>query len=113
MLPVRWLADDNFYADTDAYMPVPDPDLEGLPILEWEMAPGDAVAFDFRMLHGARGNTTEHRRRAFSVRFVGDDARYVSRPGPTSPPFPGHNMSDGDSLREDWFPTIYEKAPRG
>jgi ectoine hydroxylase-related dioxygenase (phytanoyl-CoA dioxygenase family) len=113
VLPVRWLADDNFYGDTDAYMPVPDPDLEDLPILEWEMAPGDAVAFDFRILHGARGNTTEHRRRAFSVRFVGDDARYMSRPGPTSPPFPGHNMSDGDSLREDWFPTIYEKAPRG
>ncbi|MGB0844081.1 MAG: phytanoyl-CoA dioxygenase, partial [Alphaproteobacteria bacterium] len=29
------------------------------------------------------------------------------RPGKTSPPFPGHDMTAGDRLREDWFPTIY------
>ena len=38
--------------------------------------------------------------------MVGDDARYVSRPGPTSPPFPDHGMSDGDVLRADWFPYL-------
>jgi ectoine hydroxylase-related dioxygenase (phytanoyl-CoA dioxygenase family) len=52
----------------------------------------DAVAFNFRTLHGARGNTTANRRRAFSLRLVGEDARYVERPGRTSPPFPGHGM---------------------
>ena len=46
------------------------------------------------------------RRRAFSLRRVGEDARYTERPGPTSPPFPGHGMQAGDRLREDWFPVL-------
>jgi ectoine hydroxylase-related dioxygenase (phytanoyl-CoA dioxygenase family) len=108
VLPTRWLSNDSFYPDTDVYMPVPDPDNdETYRILEWDMEPGDAVAFNFRTLHGARGNNTSSRRRAFSLRLLGDDARYISRPGPTSPPFPDHQMSDGDKLREDWFPVIY------
>ncbi|MGB7243284.1 MAG: phytanoyl-CoA dioxygenase family protein [Sulfitobacter sp.] len=107
VLPTRWLAEDNFYPETDAYMPVPDPDAEGMPIVEFAMEPGDAVAFHYGILHGARGNDTPMRRRAFSLRLVGDDARYVVRPGPTSPPFPGHNMSAGDKLRQDWFPTLF------
>ena len=105
--PRRWLADTAFYPDPDAYMPVPDPDAEGMEVVEWAMQPGDAVAFDFRTLHGARGNETATRRRAFSLRFVGDDARYVERPGPTSPPFPGHGMKPGERLREDWFPVVH------
>jgi ectoine hydroxylase-related dioxygenase (phytanoyl-CoA dioxygenase family) len=71
------------------------------------MEPGDAVAFDFKTLHGARGNLSDTRRRAFSLRLVGDDARYITRAGPTSPPFPGHGMADGQQLRGDWFPVIY------
>jgi ectoine hydroxylase-related dioxygenase (phytanoyl-CoA dioxygenase family) len=78
-------------------------------VLEWPMAPGDAVAFDFRVLHGARGNDSAIRRRAFSVRLVGDDARYVTRPGRTSPPFPGHGMRAGDRLRADWFPILLDR----
>lgn len=109
VLPKRWLADTSFYPEPDAYMPVPDPDAQGMDIREWEMEPGDAVAFHFRTLHGARGNDQTTRRRAFSLRLVGDDARYVERPGPTSPPFPGHGMQPGDRLREDWFPPIWQK----
>ena len=108
VLPTRWLNEDKFYKDTVKYMPVPDPDAEGMKVLEWDMDPGDAVAFHYRILHGARGNETKKRRRAFSLRLVGDDARYVERSGPTSPPFPGHNMKPGDRLREDWFPIIYQ-----
>jgi len=54
VLPTRWLSEDNFYTDTEAYLPVPDPDTEDMKILEWEMQPGDAVAFHFKTLHGAR-----------------------------------------------------------
>ena len=106
VLPTRWLSEENFYPNPEDYMPVPDPDKDGLKVLEYAMQPGDAVAFHFGVLHGARGNETADRRRAFSLRLVGDDARYVTRPGPTSPPFPGHNMKDGDRLREDWFPHL-------
>lgn len=106
VLPKRWLADSSFYPDPEAYMPVPDPDAEGMPVLEWEMEPGDAVAFDYQTLHGARGNETAMRRRAFSLRLVGHDAHYVERPGRTSPPFPGHGMVAGQRLRADWFPYL-------
>ena len=109
VLPVRWLAEDNFYANDDDFLPVPDPDVEPdkFPTLEWAMQPGDAVAFDFRAVHGARGNMARTRRRALSLRYVGDDARYVTRQGPTSPPFPGHDMQDGARLRSDWFPVVW------
>jgi len=110
VLPTRWLAETSFYPDDDTYMPVPDPDAEGMDIREFPMEPGDAVAFNYHILHGARGNETTARRRAFSLRLLGDDARYTERPGPTSPPFPGHGMEQDQKLREDWFPVIWPKG---
>lgn len=109
VLPVRWLSEDDFYPDDSSYLPVPDPDAEGMAVVEYAMAPGDAVAFNFRTLHGARGNHSDRRRRAFSLRLVGDDVRYVERPGRTSPPFPGHGMQPGERLREDWFPILFRR----
>jgi ectoine hydroxylase-related dioxygenase (phytanoyl-CoA dioxygenase family) len=106
VLPTRWVAETSFYPDPDRYMPVPDPDAEGMQVLEWQMEPGDAVAFNYRTLHGARGNNAAIRRRAFSLRLIGEDARYVERPGHTSPPFPGHDMQAGQRLRTDWFPVL-------
>jgi len=106
VLPIRWLSEQSFYPDADQFIPVPDPDAERMRVLEWPMQPGDAVAFDYRTLHGARGNETRARRRAFSLRLVGDDARYVERPGRTSPPYPGHGMRAGERLRADWFPYL-------
>jgi ectoine hydroxylase-related dioxygenase (phytanoyl-CoA dioxygenase family) len=109
VLPTRWLSETAFYADDDTYMAVPDPDAEGMDVREWVMEPGDAVAFSYHILHGARGNDAATRRRAFSLRLLGDDARYTTRPGPTSPPFPGHYMEQGQRLREDWFPVIWSR----
>lgn len=109
VLPTKWLSEENFYPDESAYMQVPDPDAEGMKIVEWDMEPGDAVAFNYGILHGARGNETAQRRRAFSLRLVGNDVRYVERPGRTSPPFPGHDMTPGQRLREDWFPVLLRR----
>lgn len=106
VLPTRWLSETNFYPNTDQYRSLPDPDAEGMRVLEWTMEPGDAVAFNYRTLHGARGNHGAARRRAFSLRLVGDDVRYAERPGRTSPPFPGHGMRPGERLRADWFPYL-------
>lgn len=110
VLPQRWLSEDDFYPDENDFLPIPDPDAEPgqFDVVEWEMKPGDAVAFHFKTVHGARGNLTNQRRRAFSLRLVGDDARYTTRPGKTSPPFPGHEMVEGEKLREDWFPIIWQ-----
>ena len=49
------------------------------------------------------------RRRAFSMRFIGDDVRYLDRGGETSPPFKGINLKTGDTLRTDWFPVVWSK----
>ena len=113
LLPVKWLDDADFYAaDSDQYMTLPDLDAEDCSetILEWEMQPGDAVLFDFRTVHGAHGNLQDRQRRAFSMRWVGDDGHYSERPGKTSPPFPGHNMRDGEKLRQDWFPVLWPRV---
>jgi ectoine hydroxylase-related dioxygenase (phytanoyl-CoA dioxygenase family) len=107
VMPMRWVKEESYFPNKEDYMPVPDPDAEGMPVAEYEMEPGDAVAFNYDILHGSRGNTSQSRRRAFSLRLVGDDARYVERPGRTSPPFPDHGMHPGERLREDWFPVIY------
>ncbi len=111
VLPVRWLSGGGFYPGHHDYRPVPDPDAEPgtYRVIEWPMEPGDAVVFHFRTVHGARANVTDARRRAFSMRWIGDDVRYVTRPGPTSPPFPGHGMSDRERLREDWFPVVFSR----
>ncbi len=107
--PVSWADDSDFYHDQTDWTPVPDPDADpaSTQVLEWAMEPGDVVLFDYRTAHGARGNLTGKRRRALSLRWVGDDARYVGRPGRTSPPFPGHGMETGQRLREDWFPVMW------
>lgn len=109
--PVSWSDDSDFY-NSGEWTPVPDPDADpaAMRVLEWAMEPGDAVLFDFRTAHGARGNTSDSRRRALSLRWLGDDARYVERPGRTSPPFPGHAMQTGDRLRSDWFPVIWNEG---
>jgi len=109
VLPIKWLNEDTFYQNNTGFRPVPKPDSDQMNIKEWKLNPGDAVAFDFKTLHGARGNKSEKRRRAFSLRLIGDDARYIERPGRTSPPFPNHGMVPGQILREDWFPIIFEK----
>ena len=108
--PVSWADDSDFY-DSDAdWSPVPDPDTDdaNYRILAREMAPGDLVLFDYRTVHGARGNLSPSRRRVLSLRWLGDDARYVERPGRTSPPYPGHQMVAGQRLREDWFPMVWK-----
>ena len=109
--PVSWSDDSDFYDSDEDWSSVPDPDSDhtNSRILEWAMEPGDLVLFDYRTVHGARGNLNASRRRALSLRWLGDDARYVQRPGRTSPPFPGHEMVAGQRLREDWFPVVWTR----
>ncbi len=98
----------------DGLEPVPDIDAARghYRILGWEMAPGDAVAFDFRTLHGAPGNAaTDRARRAFSSRWVGDDARFARKPNiVTSPPFPEVDLAHGAPLDHPSFPLVWRRA---
>ena len=83
-------------------------DRDAFGILGWEMAPGDAVAFNMLTLHAAGG--ADRRRRAFSIRMTGDDVTYAPRPHRTSPAFPGidDELAAGDPLRSDrLFPVLW------
>jgi ectoine hydroxylase-related dioxygenase (phytanoyl-CoA dioxygenase family) len=109
--PVSWAAGQSFYADDAAFMDLPDIDAGvatgKFAILAPAMQPGDAIAFNYRSVHGAAGNVGSNRRRAFSCRFLGDDVTFIQRPGRTSPPYPGIDQQSGQRMREDWFPTVW------
>jgi ectoine hydroxylase-related dioxygenase (phytanoyl-CoA dioxygenase family) len=94
----------------DGLEPVPDIDgqRDRYRILGWPMAPGDAVAFSFLTLHGAPANRQpDTRRRAFSLRLVGDDARWARRKGVTSPPFRTVTLAPGAILDAPEFPVLF------
>ena len=75
-------------------------------IKNWKVSPGDAVIFNFSTVHGAPENKSKNRRRAFSVRFTGDDATYIKRKGEMSPPFPNIKLKNGDPLDSKTFPVL-------
>lgn len=78
-------------------------------ILAWELEPGDAVFFHMLALHAAGGATC--RRRAFSVRFLGDDVRHTPRPWRTSPDFPGlaDELPGGAAMEHPLFPVVWKR----
>lgn len=75
-------------------------------IKSWKVSPGDAVVFNFSTVHGAPENKSKKRRRAFSIRFTGDDATYIKRKGEMSPPFPNIKLKNGDPLDSKTFPVL-------
>jgi ectoine hydroxylase-related dioxygenase (phytanoyl-CoA dioxygenase family) len=88
------------------------PDVEGnrdaFEILGWELEPGDAVYFHMLTLHAAGGAT--RRRRALSVRFLGEDVTHAPRPWKTSPDFPGlvDELPAGAPMEHPLFPVVWE-----
>jgi ectoine hydroxylase-related dioxygenase (phytanoyl-CoA dioxygenase family) len=100
--------------ENDGLEDIPDIDADrgAYNIVGWELAPGDAVAFDYRTIHGApANNSASAQRRAFSLRLVGDGATFVRRDAiVTSPPFTEVKLKNGDPLHADEFPVLYGHA---
>ena len=62
------------------------PDIDAEPeryeFLTWDLEPGDCLVHHGRAIHGGPGNASpDQRRRAYSIRYVGDDVRWDPRPG--------------------------------
>ncbi len=108
--PKRFDGTDLFEGDASEIVPDIDASRNDMDILGWDVEPGDAVAFTFRTLHGAPANASETRRRVISIRWVGDDARFVERSGPTSPAFTHLSYQDGDPFEAPEFPIIYRAS---
>ena len=78
------------------------PDVLGTPelssrLISFDLEPGDLTVHHARTLHGSPANTSEVRRRAVSMRYFGDDARFRRKPGLMVRPAMTA-LSDGDPL---------------
>jgi ectoine hydroxylase-related dioxygenase (phytanoyl-CoA dioxygenase family) len=107
--PRRFLDSTNYDYRSGGYETVPDieADRSRYDIRTYDLAPGDAILFNFLTLHGAPANLGRHRRRGFSTRWLGDDVTYATRPGPTSPPFGDIGLETGDPMPDDLFPIMW------
>ena len=107
--PRKFIDDTDYDYDGGGFETIPDIDAarENFDLRSWMLEPGDAILFHFRTVHGAPANPGAGRRRGFAPRWLGDDARFVARPGRTSPPYPGISQNTGEPMREDWFPVIW------
>ncbi len=77
-------------------------------IVSFDVEPGDVIAFHYRTVHAAPGTAglTARRRRAVSLRYVGDDARFALRPWLHSPPFEQRDLVVGEPLDDPRFPLV-------
>lgn len=78
------------------------------PILGWALEPGDVVMFHMLAVHHSYGVPGASRRRAFSLRFLGDDMTHAPRHWRTSPPFPGleDELPAGAPMDHPLFPLL-------
>lgn len=117
----RWFTPTKFTGvdydrDDTGFETIPDiqSDRGNYDIVSHGLEVGDCVAFHFRTVHGAPGNSSSTvRRRAISFRFTGDDARFVIRDGEMSPPFLAFDaltLKPGDVMDSDLFPVVYPAA---
>lgn len=110
-LPKTFLTEEAKWFPCGTLADVPPVDVgtgNGHEVLGWALQPGDAVAFHMLTLHGSAGST--ERRRAFSIRMIGDDARHAPRQWRTSPPFEGlaEELADGAAMEHPLFPLVYK-----
>ena len=88
------------------------PDIEGHradhDIRGWAMEPGDVVFFHMLTLHHSYGVPGTRRRRAFSLRFLGDDMVHAPRHWKCSPDFTHHDLGleAGAPLDNPLFPVL-------
>jgi ectoine hydroxylase-related dioxygenase (phytanoyl-CoA dioxygenase family) len=89
--------------------PLPDIDARRgeLDIRSFTLAPGDAVVFHARLVHGAPGNaSTDRRRRTVALRFAGDDVRWRPHSG-TFKTLRRIELQAGASLDHPMFPILW------
>ena len=106
-LPTKFKGNDYEHKDKE-FEKIPDIEnnRKDYEIISYECELGDAIAFNYATIHAAYGNNSNNRRRAFSVRFTGDDARYIKRKGEMSPPFPNINLKNNEVLDSETFPVL-------
>ncbi|HTZ91681.1 MAG TPA: phytanoyl-CoA dioxygenase family protein [Streptosporangiaceae bacterium] len=92
-----------------AELPDIEADRQSYDIRRFELAPGDAIFFDFLTVHGAPGFPFDSRRRVLSLRYLAADARHAPRRWPTSPLFDGldRDLPAGAEMDHPLFPVVW------
>ncbi|MEM9880540.1 MAG: phytanoyl-CoA dioxygenase family protein [Pseudomonadota bacterium] len=77
-------------------------------VVYYPAEPGDIIVHHVRTWHGSTGNTSPTRhRRAMTLRYLGDDVRYLERPG-TPPDSPkSAELKNGDPIACSEFPLMW------
>ncbi len=111
-----WLMPRTFLAGEARWFPEGSlaelPDIEAdrgaYDIRHYEMAPGDAIFFDFLTVHGAPGFPFPGRRRVLSLRYLSSSARHAPRRWRTSPHFEGlqDELAEGAPMDHPLFPIV-------
>ena len=91
------------------------PDIEGnrddYDIVTHPSEPGDVIVHHSRLIHGSGPNyTTDHPRRAASLRYTGDDVTYFFHRSAPPQPHHQHKLRDGDVIDCDQFPVVWKAA---
>ena len=107
----RKFVDSTPYAAADSgfeFVPDIDAERDHHQFVSFDVQPGDVIAFHYRTLHAAPGTKglTPYRRRAVSLRYVGDDAVFALRPWLHSPPFEQLDLVLGQPLDDSRFPLV-------
>jgi ectoine hydroxylase-related dioxygenase (phytanoyl-CoA dioxygenase family) len=100
----RWFPEGSL-----AELPDIDADRDAFDIRRFELAPGDAIFFDFLTVHGAPGFHFSGSRRVLSLRYLSAGVTFAPRRWRTSPPFEGldHDLAAGSDLDHPLFPVVW------
>jgi ectoine hydroxylase-related dioxygenase (phytanoyl-CoA dioxygenase family) len=100
----RWFPEGSL-----AELPDIEADRGAFDIRRFELAPGDAILFDFLTVHGAPGFPYQTRRRVLSLRYLSAEARHAPRRWVTSPPFDGLDaqLPAGAAMDHPLFPVVW------
>ncbi|MFN3313123.1 MAG: phytanoyl-CoA dioxygenase family protein [Hyphomonas sp.] len=89
------------------------PDIEADPgaydIVSFDVRPGDVILHHVRTVHGAGGNPSGSWRRAVSLRYCGDQVRYLDRKGALPQPGGAGGLRNGDTLDAGDFPVVWPR----
>jgi ectoine hydroxylase-related dioxygenase (phytanoyl-CoA dioxygenase family) len=100
----RWFPEGSL-----AELPDIEADRGAFDIRSYELAPGDAIFFDFLTVHGAPGFPYRGQRRILSLRYLSANARHAPRRWRTSPPFDGleAELAPGAVMDHPLFPVVW------
>ena len=94
----------------DGMIPIPDFDAERdkHELVSFDVEPGDAIAFHALTVHSSNPNTThDMQRRAYAMRFTGDEVRYYD--GPVWNVYiVNPSLKTGDLLDSEQYPVVFD-----